>query len=382
MNAKAKTIDTLSNKVTATELHDILIMQTQGIIENPELAKKLPPMLIHGAPGVGKSQIVRQVAEELGIGFIDVRLAEMDAVDIRGLPSVDNKNHSMTWNPPDFWPRDEKSKGILFLDEVVSCDRSIQVAAYELILDRKLGDIYKVPDGWYICGAGNRTEDRAVAMSMSSALANRFMHVELTEDAEDWARWAINEGINPSVVGFIRYRPEMLHHMDGENLEYGWPSPRSWEKVSHMVDIMEKTNAKKTIVKKIVYGLVGPGAGAEFMEFYKNREVYENLLDMMTDPKKEVVIPDKADQQYAMVAAMVYHLWKGKDEEDETKRVAGFFRIATKLPSNFATMALVDAMSFDGAHKKINKDYTKILLAHPGYREWAKIHGKAMKKHI
>lgn len=297
MNAKAKNVDTLSNKITATELHDLLLMQMQGLKDNPELAKKLPPLLIHGKPGVGKSQIVRQVAEELGIGFIDVRLAEMDAVDIRGLPSVDNEHHSMTWNPPDFWPRDEKTRGILFLDEVTSCDRSIQVAAYELILDRKLGDIYKVPDGWYICGAGNRIEDRAVAMTMSSALSNRFMHVELTEDSEEWARWAINEGINPSVVGFIRYRPEMLHNMDGENLEYGWPSPRSWEKASHMIDIMEKTDAKKTIVKKIVFGLVGPGAGAEFMEFYKNREIYENILDMMTDPKKPVVIPDKADQQ-------------------------------------------------------------------------------------
>ena len=382
MNAKAKTVDTLSNKITASELHDILLMQVNGLLENPELAKALPPLMISGAPGIGKSTIVKSVADELGIEFRDIRLAQMEAVDIRGLPSVDNEKHVMSWNLPDFFPRDPNSRGIIFFDELSSADRSLQVSAYQIVLDRRIGDFYKVPDGWYICAAGNRIEDRAVAMSMSSALANRFMHVELTEDAEEWARWAINEGVNPSVVGFIRYRPEMLFHMDGENLERGWPSPRSWEKVSHMVDIMEKTNAKKTIVKKIVYGLVGPGAGAEFMEFYKNREVYENLLDMMTDPKKEVVIPDKADQQYAMVAAMVYHLWKGKDEEDETKRVAGFFRIATKLSSNFATMALVDAMSFDGAHKKINKDYTKILLAHPGYREWAKVHGKAMKKHI
>lgn len=382
MNAKAKAIDTLSNKITASELHDIIVMQVQGVLTNPELAKKLPPLIIHGAPGIGKSAIVHEVADELGIGFVDVRLAQMDAVDVRGLPSVDTTKHSMEWNPPEFWPRDPNSKGILFLDELMAVDRSMQTAIYQLILDRCIGDAYKVPDGWYICAAGNRIEDRAVAMSMSSALANRFMHVELTEDAEDWARWAINEGINPSVVGFIRYRPEMLHHMDGENLEYGWPSPRSWEKVSHMIDIMEKTNAKKTIIKKIVFGLVGPGAGAEFMEFYKNREVYENILDMMVDPKKPVVVPDKADQQYAMVAAMVYHLWKGKDDEDEQKRIAGFFRISQKLPSNFATMALVDAMSFDGAHKKINKDYTKILLAHPGYREWAKVHGKAMKKHI
>lgn len=382
MNAKAKAIDTLSNKITADELHDLLHMQLQGIFDDPELAKKLPPLIIHGKPGVGKSAIVKQVAEELGIEFRDVRLAQMDAVDIRGLPSVNTEEHTMTWNIPDFFPRDPKSKGILFFDEISAADRSLQVSVYQIVLDRCLSDAYKVPDGWYICAAGNRIEDRAVAMSMSSALANRFMHVELTEDAEDWARWAINEGINPSVVGFIRYRPEMLHHMDGENLEYGWPSPRSWEKVSHMIDIMEKTNAKKTIIKKIVFGLVGPGAGAEFMEFYKNREVYENILDMMVDPKKPVVVPDKADQQYAMVAAMVYHLWKGKDDEDEQKRIAGFFRISQKLPSNFATMALVDAMSFDGAHKKINKDYTKILLAHPGYKEWAKVHGKAMKKHI
>jgi len=382
MNAKAKTVDTLSNKITAKELHDILVMQVNGLLESPELAKNLPPLIIRGAPGIGKSQIVRQVADELGIEFRDIRLAQMDAVDVRGLPSVDTKNHSMEWNPPDFWPRDPNSKGILFLDELLSVDRSLQTCIYQLVLDRCLGDTYKVPDGWYICAAGNRIEDRATAVTMSSALANRFMHVELAEDSEEWARWAINAGINPSVVGFIRYRPEMLHHMDGENLECGWPSPRSWEKVSHMVDIMEKTKAQKTIIKKIVYGLVGPGAGSEFMEFYKNRDVYENIIDMMVDPKKPIVIPDKADQQYAMVAAMVYHLWRGKDEEDEQKRVAGFFRIATKLPSNFATMALVDAMSFDGAHKKINKDYTKILLAHPGYREWAKVHGKAMKKHI
>ena len=371
-----------SNKITATELHDILVMQVQGILGDPELASKLPPLLIHGAPGVGKSQIVKQVAEELGIGFIDVRLAEMDAVDIRGLPSVDNDKHSMTWNPPDFWPRDEKSKGILFLDEIVSCDRSIQVAAYELILDRKLGDLYHVPTGWYICAAGNRVEDRAVAMSMSSALANRFMHVELAEDCDSWVKWAINAGINPAVVGFIRYRPEMLHHMEGENLEYGWPSPRSWEKVSHMVDIMEKTNAKKTTVKKIVFGLVGPGAGAEFMEFYKNRAVYENILEMMLDENKPVVIPDKADQQYAMASALVYHLWRGKDEQEKVKRIDGFFRIVTKMPSNFATMAIMDAMSFNGAHKEVDGNAMKVLISHPRYLEWAKVHGKAMKKHL
>lgn len=382
MSAKHSSYLMCSNKITASELREILLMQVNGIINDVERAKKLPPILISGAPGIGKSTIVKSVADELGIGFIDVRLAQMDAVDIRGLPSIDANNNSMVWNPPSFWPRDNNSRGILFLDELTAAPKDIQVASYQLILDRCIGDSYKVPDGWYICAAGNRVEDRAVAMTMSSALANRFMHVELTEDAEEWATWATQNNINPSVIGFIRYRPEMLFHTEGENLERGWPSPRSWEKVSHMIDIMEQTNAKKNIVKKIVFGLVGDGAGAEFMEFYKNRSIYENILEMMLDETKEIIIPEKADQQYAFEASIIYHLWRGKDEVDERNRLNGFFRIIKKLPSNFSTMAMIDAMSFDSSHKKINKDYTSILFSHPSYKDWAKIHGKSMRKHI
>ena len=371
-----------SNAISSSELIELIRMQVFGLLENPKLAKELPPILIHGSPGIGKSTIVKTVAEDLGIGFIDVRLAEIDSVDIRGLPSVDNEKHSMTWNPPDFWPRDPNSKGILFLDEITSCSRDAQVAAYEIILDRKLGDFYHVPDGWYICAAGNLVEDNAVAYSMSSALANRFMHVELVEDADDWTRWAIQNSINPSVVGFIRYRPELLFNMENEDLERGWPSPRSWEKVSHMIDIMEKTNTSKKIVKKAIFGLVGAGTGAEFLEFYKNKTAYEDVLKVMTDPSLDVKIPDNVDQQYAIASAMVYHLWRGKDEKDEQNRIRGFFKLAMALPSNFSTVAVVDAMSVNSEHKKINKDYKNIIVNHPCYMEWAKKHGNAMKKHL
>ena len=177
-NDKSK-IDT-HNRMSMEDLENVLLTNCKLIMDDPAMASCIPPLLIHSSPGIGKSSIVREVAKTLGIQLVDVRLAEMESVDIRGLPSVDknaNGDGVMRWNAPDCWPRDPNSKGIIFLDEITSCDKSCQVAAYELILDRKIGDFYKVPDGWYIVSAGNLTTDRAVATSMSSALANRFLHV-------------------------------------------------------------------------------------------------------------------------------------------------------------------------------------------------------------
>ncbi|MBQ6245277.1 MAG: AAA family ATPase, partial [Kiritimatiellae bacterium] len=210
------------NRVSADQLERLLRAQLDVLEKTPALAKSLPPLMVWGPPGVGKSSIMRGVAESLGIGFIDVRLAQREPVDIRGLP-VPTEN-GVVWQVSAEWPRDPKSRGIILFDEITAADRSLQVAAYEFILDRRLGNLYSVPDGWYICAAGNRVEDRAVAGTMSSALANRFMHVELQADVEDWVAWAVAQGLHPSVTGFIRYRPALLFHQEDENLERGWPT--------------------------------------------------------------------------------------------------------------------------------------------------------------
>ena len=174
----------LHNRVTGEELEKLLKMQLEALAANPEMASALPPLMVWGAPGLGKSSILRDVAREFGIGFIDVRLAQREQVDIRGLPV--SGPDGVKWLVASGLPRDPNSRGIILFDEITAADRSLQVAAYEFILDRRLGELYKVPDGWYICAAGNRTEDRAVAATMSSALANRFLHVEMQEDVESW----------------------------------------------------------------------------------------------------------------------------------------------------------------------------------------------------
>ncbi|MBN1608121.1 MAG: hypothetical protein JW940_15925, partial [Polyangiaceae bacterium] len=150
----------------------IVAHQLDVLWSDPGHASVVPPLMLWGPPGVGKSAIFAQVAEERGIGFLDVRLAQREPVDIRGLPVP--KEDGVHWLTAAEWPR--SGRGLIVFDELTAADRSLQVAAYEFILDRRLGDLYRVPEGWYLCGAGNRSEDRAVTSTLSSALANRFCH--------------------------------------------------------------------------------------------------------------------------------------------------------------------------------------------------------------
>lgn len=368
-------IDT-HNKISGSQLEHILKLQLQALGNKPELAKVLPPLMVWGAPGLGKSSILRQVAKGLGIGFIDVRLAQREPVDIRGLPVP--KDDRVEWLVSADWPRDPKSRGIILFDEITAADRSLQVAAYEFILDRRLGDLYTVPDGWYICAAGNRTEDRAVATTMSSALANRFMHVELAEDVESWVSWARISDIQPSLIGFLRFRPGMLFNQKDENLERGWPSPRAWERVSRMLDIMAAE--PEEIVRKMVYGLVGNRAGVEFMEFRKMSASFDDALEMMCSPEKEIAVPQRADMKYALCSAVAYHVWRGTSDADATRRLDGFYRIAKALPSDFASMLMMDAMSGGGVISK--SDACDRLFLHKDYQSWSDKHGKALRKHV
>lgn len=370
----------MHNKVSSVELEEILTKYIKNTIEDNTFSSKLPPILIHGSPGIGKSSIVRKIANDFGIGFVDVRLAQMEPCDIRGLPVPDNDQKVMKWYVNGMWPRDTNSKGIIFLDELTSAPRDMQTSAYELVLDRKLGDLYKVPDGWVIIAAGNNTTDRAVATSMSSALANRFMHLELNVNSEDWTLWAQHHDVHPAVIGFITYRNEYLFHMDHENLERGWPSPRSWERVSNILKLYSDLSYDSSLLRKLVYGLIGNRAGVEFMSFLKINSQFDNVLDYLLNPNMEIKIPEKADAKYALVSSMTYLIWRGKDEKDEEKRLNGFFRIAMKLPADFAALAVT--MAAAGSDEKLKKYYADKIVKHPNYKEFVKKYSSVLRKRL
>ena len=371
MNAIA--IDT-HNIVSSTEAVSILTKSVETLIANPDLAGSLPAIIFKGAPGCGKSTIVRDVAKSLNIGFIDVRLAQMERCDFAGLPSVNDG--VTTWNVPEFWPRDPNSRGIIFFDEITAAASDVQVAAYSLILDRKIPNSgYSLPKGWYIVAAGNRKEDHSVAKTMSAALANRFVHFEIEANAEEWGEWAISHDIHPSVTGFINYRPNLLFKMKDQNLEMGWPSPRSWERVSQMIPLF---GDNEDVLRKVVYGLVGNQAGVEFTEFHRINSKFDDVLEMLTNPEAEIRIPEKSDQKYALCSAVAYLLWNGKNEEEHTLRISGMYRIAMKLTADFATLLAKSCML--GNSKIPRFQASMLIMKNPGYKKFAEKFGEAFTK--
>ena len=364
---KVSSIPTISIK----ELKELLRDNLNALWENDSVlhtkhataAALIPPIMVWGAPGVGKSTAVRELTKELGIGFIDVRLAQREPVDMRGLPVPDEAENSVKWLVSGEWPRDPASRGVIMFDELTAADKTLQVAAYEFILDRRLGNLYKVPDTWYIMAAGNRIEDRAVSCAMSSALANRFLHVEVTAEAHSFLEWAKENNLHPAVTGFIQFRPELLFSQTDENLQRGWPSPRSWERVSTMLKIAEK-NKRKSSLKYTIPGLIGQGAAAEFMAFYKNVHYMSDTVDIAEclESGRTIPLPQKADLLHACCGAVAYHVKSAKDAKSFPVIAENFLKFVQTLPNDFAAMIMNDVeLALSGTQR------IKIIKSHPLY---------------
>jgi hypothetical protein len=185
------------------------------------------PVMIWGPPGVGKSEIVAQIAAHHGVALVDLRLAQMEPTDLRGIPF--REGDAVVWAPPSMLPAASRDgpRGLLFLDEITSAVPTVTAAAYQLILDRRLGE-YRVPHGWAILAAGNRHGDRGVTYSMAAPLANRFTHYEIEPDLDDFVAWGHAAGLDPRLIGFLRFRPDLLFDFDPSRSGPAFPSPRSW----------------------------------------------------------------------------------------------------------------------------------------------------------
>ena len=191
-------------KITLSQLLDLLLLIADKIDD-----VKKQGVFIWGSPGIGKSDLVKTLADKTSRELVDIRLSTIDPVDLRGLPTIDGNSSLTKWLPPDFLPQNTTKPGILFLDEINVAPPSVQAAAYQLILDRKLGD-YKVPENWIIIAAGNRIGDRSVTFRLPTALSNRFTHFELDPSLEDWTEWAWQNEIDPYIISFLRFQPHVF----------------------------------------------------------------------------------------------------------------------------------------------------------------------------
>lgn len=250
--------------------------QVKNIILRAVRARR--PLFIWGPPGIGKSELVHSVADggELGrVLVIDLRMALMEPTDLRGMPYRDTGTNTMAWAPPVDLPSEELAGQydlvILFMDELNSAPPAVQAATYQLTLNRRVGN-YVLPDNVAILAAGNRETDRGVTYRMPPPLANRFRHVNMASNYDEWNLWAIRNRIHPDVVGYLGHAKTDLFNYSPKVSGTAFATPRSWSDVSIMLYDPDFDQADSFEQKAEIAGAVGEGVAIKFVEHRRVRQ--------------------------------------------------------------------------------------------------------------
>lgn len=304
--------------------------------------------LVSGAPGVGKSDCVAQAAAALaGYRYVEIVASLRDPVDMRGLPVPDLKTGKTRWLVPDELPREDRDgeHGVLGLEEISNCGLAMQTACYGLCQTGRLGE-YQLPKGWVVIATGNRVSDRAAAQRLSTALRNRFEHIEVEVDVAAWCEWATKNGIDPLLIAFIRFRPELLHVMPKGD-ENAFPTPRSIALCSKML------GAPEPVRLPLIAGAVGDSMAGELEGFIRVAKELPRIEDIIRDPLHAKV---PADNQPAALFAVSAALARKATQ----KTLGPIAEYLARLPREFEVLGMVDAVRRD-----------KELCNSQGFTGWA-----------
>lgn len=289
---------------------------------------------------------------------IDIRLLLHDPTDLKGMPYYDFNEGRMKWSQPSELPavvsydqvKDANAKlslakrilsemeaqdtidlakykeaelevqslqnrvkmvegayalqnAIIFLDELVAAPQTVQGAAYQLILNRKIGE-YTLPDGVDIVAAGNRETDRGVAYKMPKPLQNRFIHFSLDVKFDDWQSWAIKNQVDSDVVGFLSQHTQHLFQFDPKSASNAFPTPRSWKFMSDLLS----DNFSDDAFFPIAAGTVGDGVALEFIAHRKVSKDMPNPVAILKGQVKEKLKVKEISAMYSLTIALCYRL--------------------------------------------------------------------------
>jgi len=269
--------------------------------------KKQRPLFLWGPPGIGKSELVADITAELGGYMIDLRLGQMEPTDIRGIPFYNKDMGKMDWAPPIELPDEELASQypivVLFLDELNSAAPSVQAAAYQLILNRRIGK-YHMPKNVVLVAAGNRESDKGVTYRMPTPLANRFIHQEMKVEFGPWQEWAVKKNIHKDVVGYLSFAKQDLYDFDAKSASRAFATPRTWTFVS---ELLEDEEGDDDTVMNLIAGTVGEGLAVKFMAHRKIAGRMPKPEDILAGKEKDLNVKE-VSAMYSLVISMCYEL--------------------------------------------------------------------------
>jgi hypothetical protein len=272
------------------------------------------PVFLWGPPGIGKSEVVAEVAEELGGHMIDLRMAQMEPTDIRGIPYFNKENGKMDWAPPVDLPDEELASQypivVLFLDEMNSASPAVQAAGYQLILNRRVGK-YKLPDNVVIVAAGNRDSDKGVTYRMPMPLANRFVHIEMRADFNSWQLWAVDKKIHKDVVGYLSFAKQDLYDFDNKSSSRAFATPRTWCFVS---DLLQDESSDTDTQFNLISGAIGEGLAVKFAAHRKLAGKMPEPSDILNGKVKDLQVKE-VSAMYSLAISMCYELKEAVDNK-------------------------------------------------------------------
>lgn len=346
------------------------------------------PLYLHSSPGIGKSAVTKQIAESLDLklrqtvadkkgtsvdevpqqfGFVDLRLASMEASDVCGIPYVSHAGEdgeSMEFSIPGWFPTQEKvnsgavpAQGIIFFDELSNAPIGVQHAAYRLILDREVQTGVKLPDGWQIVAAGNKKDDKTGAKAVAPALANRFgTHMFIRHNLDDFIAYAVDKGLNKEVIGFLAHKPDDLYRFDPKKNDVAFATPRSWEAASNLLDMGFGDDE----LPYVLSGCIGEATSNDFMEFRKYYEKLPNFADIM-DGKMEYEVPkNDLGMLFAVASNLIVLL---RENADNKKRVKNLEKVLTQMNDDFLVLVYKSiGSSMEKGDEEGGRDLTAIRI--------------------
>jgi len=324
------------------------------------------PTFLWGPPGIGKSDIVKQIGVDAGREVVDVRLALWEPTDIKGIPYYNADQGKMVWAPPSELPTDPESTAIIFLDELNSAPPAVQAAAYQLILNRRVGT-YELPKGVDVVAAGNREGDRGVTYRMPAPLANRFIHLEMKIDFDDFQEWAVMNNVHPEVVGYVGFAKQDLYDFDPKSPSKAFATPRSWVFVS---DLLKDDDCDIDTLHNLIAGAVGDGLAVKFMAHRKIAGRLPKAEDILKGKVKDLQIKE-VSAMYSLTVSLCYELkdQAEKKAKDFDAQADCFFRyMMDNFPTELVVMGAKTGLtnynlpfdatkmkSFDEFHKRFGK---------------------------